>query len=148
MQANSVDRTPNWSPPGANLYSTVVARPSPNSSSVVTSSSAAQSAATTAPPPGVSVVNAVNVPAPGAASPSMETSDYGVTIKQPTVEKPQIPPAKPVYIKLIENLQAMWRASGNAVDVVAEASKAATPATLVQGPLVYPDPKTKKVSNK
>ena len=92
-------------------------------------------------------VGAVNPVAPGAASPSMETSDYGMTIKQPTVEKPQTPPAKPVYIRLIDNLQAMWRASGNAVDVVTEASKAATPATLVQGPLVYPDPKTKKVSN-
>jgi hypothetical protein len=97
--------------------------------------------------PAMGVVGAVNPPAPGAASPSMETTDYGMTIKQPTVEKPQTPPDKPVYIKLIDNLQAMWRASGNAVDVVAEASKATAPATLVQGPLVYPDPKTKKVSN-
>ena len=142
MQANSVDRSPNWSLQGAGLNSTGATRTSSSSAQASDGSTAALQAAL-----GASGVGAVNPPDPGAASPSMETSDYGMTIKQPTVEKPQMPPVKPVYIKLIDNLQAMWRASGNAVDVVAEASKTSAPATLIQGPLVYPDPKTKKVSN-
>lgn len=68
------------------------------------------------------------------------------TLKKPVVEKPEIPPPKPLYMKLIEHLQSMWRASGNAVEVLDEVSKTASPAKLVQEPLVYPDPKLKKVS--
>ena len=146
MQINTVDRSPNWRPSGAYLQSAVASRPTPEVAPNTTSK-VAVAAATAASSLDTSAVDGTSKPAPGAASLSMETSDYGVTIKQPTVEKPQVPPVKPVYIKLIENLQAMWRASGNAVEVVAEASKTANPVTLVQGPLVYPDPKVKKVSN-
>src|ERR1035437_8588565 len=142
MQVNSVDRSPNWTPTGANLYSTGASQPTPSGTPAAVTKASTDAAATSAP-----ASTSVPTPAPGAASPSMESADYGMTIKLPTVEKPQTPPAKPVYMRLIDNLQAMWRASGNAVDVVAEASKAAAPATHVQGPLVYPDPKTKKVSN-
>ena len=146
MQINTVDRSPNWRPTGVDSYSSGAQRQTPETAQNA-SNKLALAAAAAASSIDTSAIDATSRPAPGAASLSVATSDYGVTIKQPTVEKPQLPPVKPVYIKLIENLQAMWRASGNAVDLVAEASKTASPVTLVQGPLVYPDPKVKKVSN-
>jgi hypothetical protein len=75
-----------------------------------------------------------------------ELSGHDWTLKKVAVEKTENPPPKPLYMKLIENLQSMWRASGNAVEVVDELNKAVAPAKLVQPPLVYPDPKLKKVS--
>jgi hypothetical protein len=83
---------------------------------------------------------------PQAAAPVADLSNYDWTLKKVPVEKIEIPPPKPLYLKLIENLQSMWRASGNAVEVVDELNKAVTPARLVQPELVYPDPKLKKVS--
>jgi hypothetical protein len=83
---------------------------------------------------------------PESVGPVAELSNYDWTLKKVAVEKTEIPPPKPLYLKLIENLQSMWRASGNAVEVVDELNKAVTPAKLVQPPLVYPDPKLKKVS--
>ena len=144
MQVNSVDRSPNWRPTGADLYSTGVSRPAPEHpasgpnpepgavapSSVVALSSASAKAR-----------------APDQAAPVPTASSVDWTAKKPLVETPEVPPIKPVYVKLIENLQAMWRASGNAVEVLDEVNKAVNPARLVQGPLVYPDPKLKKVSN-
>ncbi|MEI8327245.1 MAG: hypothetical protein WCH44_18150, partial [Betaproteobacteria bacterium] len=76
--------------------------------------------------------------------PSISNVDW--TAKKPLVEIPEVPPVKPLYVKLIENLQAMWRASGNAVEVIDEINKTVNPAKLVTGPLVYPDPKVRKVS--
>ena len=144
MQVNSVDRSPNWRPTGADLYSTGVFRPAPEH-------------AASAPNPEPAAVSASSVlalssastkaRAPDQAAPVPTVSNVDWTAKKPLVETPEVPPIKPVYVKLIENLQAMWRASGNAVEVLDEVNKAVNPARLVQGPLVYPDPKLKKVSN-
>lgn len=142
MQVNSVDRSPNWRPTGADLYSTGASRPAPERQQNLANPA-------TVNPPAVPGVNAA-APSPKAAEPDAPSvvldpsTDW--TIKKPVVEKPEIPPPKPLYLKLIEHLQSMWRASGNAVEVLDEVSKNASPARLVQEPLVYPDPKVKKVS--
>jgi len=144
MQVNPVDRTPNWRPTGADVGSTGVPRqiterhapaaPAGNNAGVVVSPAVAAG------------VESTKKGAPDEPTPVVEISNYDWTIKKPVVENPEVPPRKPLYLQLIEHLQAMWRASGNAVEVVDEVNKAVNPAKLVQGPLVYPDPKLKKVS--
>ena len=126
------------------MYSTGVSRPAPEHVASGVGPGAAAPAASSI----VALSNAsAKEKAPDQAAPVPSVSNVDWTAKKPLVETPEVPPVKPVYVKLIENLQAMWRASGNAVEVIDEVNKAVNPARLVQGPLVYPDPKLKKVSN-
>jgi hypothetical protein len=128
------------------LYSTGASRPVPERAHNLTNNASTTGAVDPALALGAVSADAVKTAAPQAPTPVVELSNYDWTIKKPVVEKTEVPPAKPLYLKLIEHLQSMWRASGNAVEVVDELNRAANPAKLVQAPLVYPDPKLKKVS--
>lgn len=86
-------------------------------------------------------------PVPDTRGLTAEFSNADWTIKPAPSEKPQDPPPEPMYQRLLEQLQSMWRASGNAVDVIAQASQSTTPHKRVQEPIVYPDPKARKVSS-
>lgn len=144
MQVNSVDRSPNWRPTGADLYSTGASRPAPERQ--LNLAQADTAIATTTAALGANSAVAARKSAPDEPTAVVDISNTDWTIKKPVLEKPEVPAPKPLYLKLIENLQAMWRASGNAVEVVDELNKTVSPAKLTQEPVVYPDPKLKKVS--
>lgn len=59
-------------------------------------------------------------------------------------KKPENPPPEPMSKKLLDFLQALWRAGGNAVDVAQEANKTLNPDKLADGPLTYEDPSAVK----
>lgn len=148
MEVNSVTRSPNWRPTGADLYSTGASRPAPERVHVVAISAGTGGAVAPALASGVmSSIEAARKAELDAPVHVTDSSNVDWTIKKTEAEKTEQPPPKPLYLKLIEQLQAMWRASGNAVEVVDELNKTVNPAKLAQGPLVYPDPKLKKVSN-
>ncbi len=147
MQVNSVDRSPNWRPTGADLYSTGASRPAPERQQNLANPATVNPLPAQAQVQGGGATSGVRKPAePDASSAVLDLPSTDWTIKRPVVEKEEVPPPKPLYMKLIEHLQAMWRASGNAVEVLEEVNKTASPAKLVQEPLVYPDPKLKKIS--
>jgi hypothetical protein len=152
MKVNSVDRSPNWRPSGVDLYSTGASRPTPERKNNLATNNPSDTVAAASVLPANSVdagkKTGPDTPVPAA---QISNTDWTVTAtgveKSDQTEKTENPPPKPMYMKLIEHLQAMWRASGNAVEVVDELSKTVNPAKLVQPTLVYPDPKLKKVSN-
>ena len=145
MQLPPVDRTSNWRPPGADLYSTGASGAVP-----------------------VRPINPVNptesldhigggVAPRGPDKPSAEVvqpnRDWTIQRKQETAEEPPEPPKEPISKQLLEFLQAMWRAGGAAIlEGTEEAIKAANnPANASQQqqqqqPLTYSDPKVKKTS--
>ena len=59
-------------------------------------------------------------------------------------KKPETPPPEPISKKLLDFLQALWRAGGNAVDVAQEANQTLNPDKLAEGPLTYTDPSAVK----
>lgn len=155
MQVTSVDRTPNWRPPGTDLNSAGVTRSAPERPANPTTLNLTKPETKPA-----SSVESVSLSAAGLSAASKklqpdqplptaaDTEARDWTIQKPEVEKPkqEFPPPEPLYKKLMEHLQSMWRASGNAIDVVDEINKATNPTRSIMDPLVYPDPKQKKVS--
>ncbi|MCW5222845.1 hypothetical protein D8B23_02005 [Verminephrobacter aporrectodeae subsp. tuberculatae] len=136
MQLPPVDRSPNWRPPGADLYST---------------------GASGAPP-----VRPVNAPTPvesldrlgeGATartpdrSPTAEAPprDWTVDRKREAVEQPP-PREPPMYKQLLEFIQSMWRASGSAIEIAQELNRTTQQERLAQQAKspTYPDPKVKR----
>jgi len=144
MQVNSVDRSPNWRPSGVDSHSTGASRQAPERQPSV-------AVPVTVAAVGLSdahaSANAPPKPVPDTQGVTVEFSNKDWTIKQAQTEKPKDPPPKPVYQQLLEQLQSMWRASGNAVEVLEEVNKAVNPVKLAQDPIVYPDPKSRKVSS-
>ncbi|MDB5893094.1 MAG: hypothetical protein JWQ88_625, partial [Rhodoferax sp.] len=87
---------------------------------------------------------------PGPDQPSDATDspskDWTEKVKA-AEEKPPEPPAEPISKKLLDFLQNLWRAGGQAIDVVDGANKALNPAkaaNAADGPLTYADPSVKK----
>ncbi len=81
-----------------------------------------------------------NQPLSTEKSPS---TDWTVTPKA-AEKKPENPPPEPISKKLLDFLQALWRAGGNAIDVAQEANKTLNPDKLAEGPLTYDDPSAVK----
>jgi hypothetical protein len=88
---------------------------------------------------------------PGPEQPSSATDqpnkDWTTKVKAEE-EKPPEPPKEPISKKLLEFLQSLWRAAGQAIDVVdGETNKTLNPNKLSEGPLTYNDPSAKKVND-
>nr|WP_315237341.1 hypothetical protein [uncultured Albidiferax sp.] len=73
-----------------------------------------------------------------------EPSTDWTTAPKAAEKKPENPPPEPISKKLLDFLQALWRAGGNAVDVAQEANKTLNPDKLAEGPLTYEDPSAVK----
>lgn len=87
------------------------------------------------------------MPGPEQASSSAEAPSKDWTAKPKTEEvKPPEPPKEPISKKLLEFLQSLWRAGGNAIDVADEANKVLNPPKQADGPLTYADPTSVKKS--
>lgn len=59
-------------------------------------------------------------------------------------KKPENPPPEPMSKKLLDFLQVLWQAGGNAIGVVQTANQTLHPDKLAKGPLTYEDPSTSK----
>lgn len=144
MQLPPVDRSPaQWRPQGADLYSTgasgaVPVRPVNVANPVESADRLGE---------GV-VVREPTKP----TAPDKENRDWTLPIekkdKPEEAEKP--PPDPPLYKLMLNFLQSMWRASGNAVDVVQDVNKTTLQERLaqqakddLQSP-TYSDPKVKR----
>lgn len=86
-------------------------------------------------------------PGPEEASPGTERVAKDWTDK-PKVqeEKPPEPPKEPISKKLLEFLQSLWRAGGNAIDVANNTNSLLNPPKESDGPLTYSDPSAKKTT--
>ena len=86
-------------------------------------------------------------PGPDEASPGAERTAKDWTEK-PKVEeeKPPEPPKEPISKKLLEFLQSLWRAGGNAIDVTQNNNAVLNPPKESDGPLTYSDPSAKKTT--
>lgn len=141
MQMPPVDRSPNWRPQGADLYST-----------------GASGAVPVRPVSGVMPVE------------STDRLGEGVTLREPDkpsdkdlsnrdwtevekkakeeAEKAKEPPPEPIYKQLLEFIQSMWRASGSAVEMAQELNKNSPQDQMARDqknqPLTYSDPKVKR----
>lgn len=61
-------------------------------------------------------------------------------------EKPPEPPKEPISKKLLEFLQSLWRAGGNAIDVAQNGNLVLNPPKESDSPLTYSDPSAKKTT--
>ena len=120
MQLPSVDRQPGSAPAGAELALPNAARVLPV---------APVNPALSLNPPGV--INKIGESAtdgknglvyrgptdPAPRSPEKATAPQDWTIVRPEPEKVEVPPPEPISKMLLDFLQAVWRASGNAVEI-------------------------------
>ena len=86
-------------------------------------------------------------PGPDQASASKDAAPKDWTEK-PKVEeeKPPEPPKEPISKKLLEFLQTLWRAGGNAIDVAQNGNQVLNPPKEADGPITYSDPSAKKTT--
>ncbi|KQP48603.1 hypothetical protein ASF44_22125 [Pseudorhodoferax sp. Leaf274] len=61
-------------------------------------------------------------------------------------EKPPEPPKEPISKKLLDFLQSLWRAGGNAIDVAQSGNLTLNPPKEADGPVTYADPSAKKTT--
>lgn len=61
-------------------------------------------------------------------------------------EKPPEPPKEPISKKLLDFLQSLWRAGGNAIDVAQNGNQLLNPPKEADSPLTYADPSAKKTT--
>ena len=61
-------------------------------------------------------------------------------------EKPPEPPKEPISKKLLDFLQSLWRAGGNAIDVAQTGNLTLNPPKDADGPVTYADPSAKKTT--
>ena len=120
MQLPSVDRQPGSAPAGADLAL-------PNAARVLPVAPVNPAAAVN--PPGV--VNKIGesttegqnavvyrgVADPAQRSPEKATAPQDWSIVRPEPEKVEVPPPEPISKMLLDFLQAVWRASANAVEI-------------------------------
>ena len=141
MQVSPVDRSPNWRPPGADLYSTgasgaVPVRPVNPANPVESTDRLGEGA----------IVREPDKP----STPDKSHADWTATEakKKEEAEKAAEPPKETISKQLLEFIQSMWRASSMAVDMVEEANKTAqkqnTAQQVREQPLTYSDPKVKR----
>ncbi|MCY7305501.1 MAG: hypothetical protein LH632_05015, partial [Rhodoferax sp.] len=94
-------------------------------------------------------------PAPpgGGNPPAAATSPKDWTITRPEPVKVEVPPPEPISKRLLDFLQAVWRASGNAVEVaqlqnqnvsIMQNNPAASPGLLAKQDITYSASKIRK----
>lgn len=92
-------------------------------------------------------VDTGKLPGPEQPSADSDESNKDWTTKAKAAEdKPPEPPKEPISKKLLDFLQNLWRAGGQAIDVVEETNKALNPTKATDTPLTYSDPSVKKTS--
>ena len=144
MQLPPVNRSANWSPSGADLYSSgasgaVPVRPI-NSTGPVESTDYIG---------GGVVPRGVDKPSAQVVEPNR---DWTIVRQKDTAEEPPEPPPEPISKQLIEFLQTIWRAASSAiVEANVEAAKASAAETQSVGQaqkteITYADPKVKRSS--
>ncbi|NMM77292.1 hypothetical protein B2J86_04375 [Acidovorax sp. SRB_14] len=139
MPLPPVDRSPPWRPQGADLYSTgasgaVPVRPVQVANPVESMDRLG----------GGAIVTTPDTP----SSPEAPNRDWTEVKKKETVEEPPEPPKEPISKQLLEFIQAMWRASGSAIEMAQEINKTTLAERMAQQaknePLTYADPKAKR----
>lgn len=124
MTLPPIERVPHWRPQGADLYSTgasgaVPVRPINAANPVESMDRMGEGA----------IVKTPDKP----SAPEKPNRDWTEPEEKKAVEEPvAVAPAEPVYKQLLDFIQTMWRASGLALDVAQEASKAAQQQNLAQ----------------
>jgi hypothetical protein len=85
---------------------------------------------------------------PGPDEPTATKASSTDWTEKPKVEeeKPPEPPKEPISKKLLEFLQSLWRAGGNAIDVAQNGNQVLNPNKEADGPLTYSDPSAKKTT--
>lgn len=71
------------------------------------------------------------------------STDWTTTPKA-VEKKPENPPPEPISKQLLDFLQTLWRAGGNAIDVAQVAKQTLNPDKPADGPLTYEDPSAVK----
>jgi hypothetical protein len=68
--------------------------------------------------------------------------------EKPKVEEdaPPEPPKEPISKKLLDFLQSLWRAGGNAIDVAQNGNQVLNPSKESDSPVIYADPSAKKTT--
>ncbi|MGC3984038.1 MAG: hypothetical protein QM777_04520 [Pseudorhodoferax sp.] len=61
-------------------------------------------------------------------------------------KKPPEPPKEPISKKLLDFLQSLWRAGGNAIDVAQTGNLTLNPPKEADSPVTYADPSAKKTT--
>ena len=141
MQLPPVDRSPQWRPQGADLYSTgasgaVPVRPVHPPNPVESSDRLGQGA----------IVREPDKPS------NTDQANRDWTLPEPEkakeAKKAEEPPKEPLYKQLVELVQSMWRASAQAVDHAQESSKSEdllqNKQTARSEPLTYSEPRIKR----
>lgn len=145
MQLPPVDRSSQWRPQGADLYSTgasgaVPVRPVHAPNPVESTDRLGQGAVVREPDK------------PSSASTEHASRDWTLPEPEKTKEakKAEEPPKEPLYKQLIEMVQSMWRASTMAVDMADVVTKTGQQERMAQNPAqespTYADPKVKRSS--
>jgi len=89
----------------------------------------------------------------GRQTPEAATSPKDWTIRRPEPEKVEVPPPEPISKRLLDFLQAVWRASGNAVEVaqlqnqnvsITQNNPNASPGLLAKQDITYSPSKIRK----
>ncbi len=83
-------------------------------------------------------------PGPNQPQAAEETSKDWTVAPKAAEKKVENPPPEPMSKKLLDFLQQLWRAGGNAVDVAQTANQTLNPDKLATGPLTYEDPSAVK----
>jgi len=92
-------------------------------------------------------VDTGKLPGPDQPSTTSDAPSKDWTEKVKAAEnKPPEPPKEPISKKLLDFLQTLWRAGGQAIDVADEANKTLNPPKAEDSPLTYTDPSVKKTS--
>lgn len=73
-----------------------------------------------------------------------EVSKDWTTAPKAAEKKVEEPPPDPISKKLLDFLQLLWRAGGQAIDVTQVANQTLNPDKLAEGPLTYEDPSAVK----
>jgi hypothetical protein len=144
MQVSSVDRSPNWRPQGADLYST-----------------GASGAVPVRQPHAVNAVESTDRLGEGVVlrtsqkseTPETESRDWTMNDAQKQAEatkpeKTEEPPKEPIYRQLLDFIESMWRGSAMVVELAEKMNKT-VPTERISAPIpnesvTYSDPKVKR----
>jgi hypothetical protein len=147
MQVSSVDRSPNWRPQGADLYSTGA------SGAVPVRPVHAVNAVESIDRLGEGVVLRTSQSSDTSKDPEVANRDWTMTDaqKKAEVDKPEKteePPKEPLYKQMLEYIQSMWRASAQVVEMAEKINKTTPEDPTIKPvrdePVTYADPKVKR----
>jgi hypothetical protein len=131
MQVSSVDRSPNWRPQGADLYST-----------------GASGAVPVRQPHAVNAVESQKSETPETESRDWTMNDAQKQAEATKPEKTEEPPKEPIYRQLLDFIESMWRGSAMVVELAEKMNKT-VPTERISAPIpnesvTYSDPKVKR----